>query len=261
MPEFSSHAPGTFCWPELATTDQKSAVSFYRALFSWDVNDLPLGPSESYSMFQLRGKPIAAAHTLQAEQRTHGVPAHWGSYISVASADQASKRASELGGKILAEPFDVMDAGRMAVIQDPVGAVFMLWQAKRHPGAMILGEPGTLCWTELITRDPKSAVSFYSRLFGWSSKLGTDGGGEYHEMSNGSQPQGGIMALRPEMGDMPPAWTPYFAVDDCEATAKKATQLGGRVFMKPTDIPKVGRFAVLADPQGAVFDIIKIARA
>src|SRR5690348_8216555 len=143
MPEFSSHAPGTFCWPELATTDQKSAVSFYRALFSWDVNDLPLGPSESYSMFQLRGKPIAAAHSLQAEQRTHGVPAHWGSYISVASADQASKRASELGGKILAEPFDVMDAGRMAVIQDPVGAVFMLWQAKRHPGAMILGEPGT----------------------------------------------------------------------------------------------------------------------
>src|SRR3954470_5147998 len=132
MTEFSSHAPGTFCWPELATTDQKSAVAFYRALFGWDLNERPIGPSESYSMFQLRGKPIAAAHTLQAEQRAHGVPAHWGTYISVANADESSKRVKDLGGTIIAEPFDVMDAGRMAVAQDPTGAVFMLWQAKRH---------------------------------------------------------------------------------------------------------------------------------
>src|SRR5436190_22591882 len=122
MPEFSSHAPGTFCWPELATTDQKSAVSFYRALFGWDVNDIPLGPTDSYSMFQLRGKPIAAAHTLQAEQRAHVVPPHWGNYISVSNADEASKRVKDLGGTILAEPFDVMDAGRMAVAQYPTGA-------------------------------------------------------------------------------------------------------------------------------------------
>ena len=261
MPEFSSHAPGTFCWPELATTDQKSAASFYRALFEWDVNEQPIGPGGTYAMFQVRGKPIAAAYTLRPEERAHGVPPHWGSYISVASADESAKRAKELGGKILAEPFDVMDAGRMTVVEDPVGAVFMLWQAKRHPGAMILGETGTLCWTELITRDPKAALSFYNRLFGWSSKLGTDGGGEYHELSNGRHPQGGIMALRPEMGNMPPAWTPYFGVENCDAAAKKATQLGGRVYMQPTDIPKVGRFAVIADPQGAVFDIYQPARA
>ena len=259
MPEFSSHAPGTFCWPELVTTDQKSAVAFYRALFGWDVNEVPLGPGETYTMFQLRGKPIAAAHTLQAEQRKQGVPPNWASYVSVASADDSAKRATQLGGRILAEPFDVMDVGRMAVVQDPTGAVFMLWQAKRHPGAMILGETGTLCWTELITTDAKAAESFYKQLFGWSSKLGTDGGMEYRELSNAGHQQAGIMARRPEMGNMPPAWTPYFGVGNCDAAAKKATELGGRVYMPPTDIPKVGRFAVMADPQGAVFDIFQPA--
>ena len=126
---------------------------------------------------------------------------------------------------------------------------------------MILQEPGTLCWTELITRDTKAAEKFYTQLFGWSSKLGTDGGVDYTEMSNGGTPQAGLMALTPQMGNMPPSWTPYFAVDDCDAAAKKATQLGGRIYVPPTDIPKVGRFAVLADPQGAVFDIFKPARA
>jgi predicted enzyme related to lactoylglutathione lyase len=261
MATVTSHPPGTFCWPELATTDQKSAVTFYRALFAWDVNEQPVGPGETYSMFQLQGKPVAAAHTLQAEQRAHDVPPHWGSYISVANADERAKRARQLGATILAEPFDVMDVGRMAVVQDPVGAVFMLWQGRRHPGAMILGETGTLCWTELITRDPKAAESFYKQLFGWSSKLGTDGGTEYWELSNSGRPQGGLMALRPEMGNMPPAWTPYFAVADCDASAKKASQFGGRMYVPPTDIPKVGRFAVLADPQGAMFDIVQLVRA
>ena len=261
MPEFSAHPPGTFCWPELATTDQKSAVAFYRALFGWDVNDQPISPSETYSMFQLRGKPVAAGYTMRAQERQQGVPPHWGSYVSVANADETSKRAKDMGGKVLAEPFDVMDAGRMAVVQDPTSAVFMLWQPKRHAGATILQEPGSLCWTELITRDTKAAETFYTQLFGWTSKVGTDGGMEYTELSNGRTPQAGLMALTPRMGNMPPAWTPYFAVTDCDAIAKKATQLGGRTYMPPTDIPKVGRFAVLADPQGAVFDIIKITRA
>ena len=118
-------------------------------------------------------------------------------------------------------------------------------------------EPKT---TELITRDPKAAESFYKQLFGWSSKVGTDGGVEYRELGNAGRQQAGIMALRPEMGNMPPAWTPYFGVENCDAAAAKATQLGGRVYVQPTDIPKVGRFAVLADPQGAVFDVYQPAR-
>jgi predicted enzyme related to lactoylglutathione lyase len=136
-----------------------------------------------------------------------------------------------------------------------------VWQPKRHIGVGILREPGALCWTELITRDTNAAEKFYTQLFGWTAKRGTDAGMEYTELSNGGIPQAGLMALTPQMGNMPPAWTPYFAVTDCDATAKKAADLGGRVYVKPTDIPNVGRFAVLADPHGAVFDIIKLARA
>lgn len=260
MPEFSSHAPGTFCWPELATTDQKGAVAFYRSLFGWGVNEQPVGPTETYSMFELRGKPIGAASTLRSEQRQHGVPPHWGSYVSVASADDAVKRVQELGGTVLAPAFDVMDVGRMAVLQDPTGAVFMVWQPKKHYGAAILREPGALCWTELATRDTKAAEHFYTKLFGWTSKTGSDGSMEYTEFSVQGTPSAGMMAMTPQMGSAPPHWTPYFAVTDCDATADKAKQLGGRAYVPPTDIPKVGRFAVLADPQGAVFSVIKLTR-
>src|SRR5438445_10722982 len=132
MAEFTSHQPGTFCWPELATTDQKSAVAFYRALFGWDVNEQPTGATETYSMFQLRGKPVAAGYTMRANERQRGVPPHWGSYITVASAEDAVKRAQGLGAKVLAAPFDVSDSGRMAVLQDPVGGCFSLWTLQIH---------------------------------------------------------------------------------------------------------------------------------
>src|SRR5262245_29403377 len=118
MAEFTSHPPGTFCWPELATSDQKAGVAFYRGLFGWDLNDVPMGPDSSYSIFQMRGKDVAAAAGLQPEERQHGVPPHWNAYVSVASADDAVKKAQSLGGKVLAPPFDVMDHGRMAVLQD-----------------------------------------------------------------------------------------------------------------------------------------------
>jgi predicted enzyme related to lactoylglutathione lyase len=263
MPEISSYTPGTFCWPELATTDQKSAVQFYSSLFGWQVNDQPIGPGETYSMFQLRNKPVGAAFTLRAEQRQQGVPPHWGSYVSVANAEDTVKRAKELGATVLAPPFDVMDAGRMAVLRDPTGAVFMVWQPKKHQGAAILQEPGTLCWTELATRDTKAAERFYTQLFGWKSKTGSDAGMEYTEFSvqgPGGQavPGAGMMAMTPQMGSAPPNWMPYFAVTDCDATTTKAKQLGGNTYVPPTDIPNVGRFSVLADPQGAVFAVIKV---
>ncbi len=155
MPEYSAHPPGTFCWPELATTDQNAAVAFYRALFGWDVNDIPLGPGETYSMLQLRGKPVAAAHTPRREDGAN--PPHWASYVSVVSADDSTRRARELGGTVVEAPFDVMDVGRMSVLQDPSGAVFALWQPKRHIGASIMGEPNTLCWTELLTTNLSDA--------------------------------------------------------------------------------------------------------
>src|SRR5206468_7173426 len=153
VPDFDSLPPGTFCWPELSTTDQNAGVAFYRNLFGWNVNEQPMGPGEMYSMFEMRGRAVAAAYTMRPEERQHGAPPHWNSYVTVTKADDAVKRAQELGGKVLAPAFDVMDAGRMAILQDPTGAIFQVWEPKRHTGARILGEPGALCWTELATRD------------------------------------------------------------------------------------------------------------
>jgi predicted enzyme related to lactoylglutathione lyase len=261
VPEFSSHAPGTFCWPELATTDQKGAVDFYRALFGWDVVESPIGPTETYSMFNINGKNVGGAYSMRAEELQHGVPPHWNAYVMVANADEAVKRAQALGANVLAPAFDVMDAGRMAVLQDPTGASFCVWQAGKHSGAALLRETGALCWTELATRDTKAAEQFYTSLFGWTAKTGTDGGMEYTEFSNQGTGQAGMMPMVPQMGDAPPYWMPYFAVADCDVAVAKTKDLGGQIYMPPADIPKVGRFAVLADPQGAPFAVIKVERA
>jgi predicted enzyme related to lactoylglutathione lyase len=257
VPEFSSHLAGTFCWPELATSDQKGGVAFYRGLFGWDLDEQPIGPTETYSMFKIRGLEVAAACSLRPEEQRQGLPPHWNAYVSVVSADTAVKRAQELGGKVLAPPFDVMDAGRMAVLQDPTGAVVSVWQPNRHIGARILREPGTLGWTELVTRDTDAAEKFYTQLFGWETKTG----GGYTEFIVGSTPDAGMMKIDEKWGHVPPHWMPYFQVDDCDASAARATGLGGRVNVPPNDIPHVGRFSMLSDPQGAMFSIIKITRA
>jgi uncharacterized protein len=253
--EFTSHTPGTFSWPELATTDQKAAVAFYRALFGWDVNEQPMGPTDTYSMFQMRGKEVGAACTLRPEERQSGVPPHWNAYVTVLNVDETVKRAEGLGAKVFAPPFDVMDAGRMAVLQDPTGAVFQVWQAKKSVGARILGEPGALCWTELATRDTKAAEAFYTQLFGWTAKTGGVGTPmEYTEFSNMGQPGIGMMKMPEHIPAMVPAyWMPYFQVEDCDASTAKATTLGASVKVPPMDIPNTGRFSVIGDPQSAVF--------
>lgn len=258
MAEFTAHAPGTFCWPELATTDQKGAGRFYSALLGWDLNDQQTGPSETYTMFMLRGREVAAACTLRPEERQQGTPAHWRSYVTVANADDTVSRAKGLGGTVLVPPFDVMDAGRMAVLQDPTGAVISIWQPARHIGAKILREPGALGWTELLTRDTAAAEKFYTQLFGWEAKTGGDGGSAYTEFKVGGQPDAGMMQIDRAWGDVPPNWIPYFQVADCDATVEKCKTLGGRAEVPPTDIEHVGRFAQLADPQGGRFSVIRI---
>ena len=257
MADVSSHAPGTFCWPELATTDQKAAVAFYRALFDWEVNEQPMGPTETYSLFRMRGVDVAAGCSLPAEQRQHGVPAHWNAYVAVANADESAARARALGATVLAGPFDVMDAGRMAVLQDPTGAVFQVWQASRTIGVRILNEPGALCWTELATRDTKAATAFYTALFGWTAKVGGAGTPmEYTEFLNQGTPGVGMMAM-PDMvpSDVPAYWMPYFQVVNCDTSAERARTLGATLLLDPTDIPNTGRFSVVRDPQGAAFAV------
>jgi predicted enzyme related to lactoylglutathione lyase len=257
--DFASHKPGTFSWPELATTDQKAGVAFYRALFGWDVNEQPIGPTEVYSMFQMRGKAVGAASTQQANEKQMGVPPHWNSYVTVANVDESAKKAASLGGKVLMAPFDVMDAGRMAVLQDPTGAVFEIWQANRSIGAQILSETGALCWTELTTSDTKVAEAFYTGLFGWTPKHSAPGGPmEYTEFSVDGTPSIGMMAKPAEMpAHIPSYWMPYFQVASCDTSTAKAKELGGRVMVGPHDIPGTGRFTIINDPQGAMFAVFE----
>jgi uncharacterized protein len=251
------HNPGAFCWVELGTTDQPAAKQFYTSLFGWNANDMPIGPSDFYTMFQLEGRGTGAAYTLRPDQRQQGVPPHWMIYVSVESADDAAKRAAELGGKVLAPAFDVYDAGRMAVLQDPTGATFCVWQPKQSAGIGIAGVHGTLCWADLSTPDVERARTFYSALFGWQVLLGENDPSGYLHIKNGEAFIGGIPPAAHRNPNAPPHWLAYILVTDCDETAAKATQSGAKIFFGPTTMENVGRMAVMADPQGAIFAIFQ----
>jgi hypothetical protein len=252
MPNTDRHPPGSFCWAELATSNQPEAKKFYRGLFGWAANDMPMGPNDFYTMFQLEGRDTGAAYTLRPDMVSQGIPPHWALYVAVSSADESAGRAASLGGKVLAPAFDVFDVGRMAVLQDPAGASLCIWQAKKHSGFGITGVPGTFCWADLMTSDPKRAAQFYSGLFGWKLERGAQGG-DYLHIKNGEQFIGGVPPAGSAGPGVPPHWSLYFLVTDCDASTAKAKALGARVYMPPTTMEGVGRWAVLADPQGAAF--------
>lgn len=235
------------------TTDAKAARSFYTSLFGWTVNEIPMGEQGTYYMFQKGGKTTAAM--FQAGEQEKGIPPHWNNYVAVSSADSATDKIKSLGGKVLAGPFDVFDAGRMSMVMDPEGAAFAVWEGRRTKGVEVMNESGALCWNELYTPNIDASRKFYSSAFDWKLKLSP----EYTEIHVGELPVGGMFAITKEMAGMPPNWMPYFAVDDADAAAKKIQSSSGRVHKEPTDIPNVGRFAVVADPQGASFAIIKVA--
>ncbi len=252
MSNIDTHPNGAFVWVELGTTDQAAAKKFYTSLFGWNANDMPMGPGDYYTIFRLEGRDAAAAYTLRPE-RSGGAPPHWMLYISVASADDAAARAAQVGGTVLAPPFDVPDAGRMAVVQDPTGAAFSLWQPKSNQGIGVAGVDGTLCWADLMTRDVPRASQFYADLFGWEIVPGGDDSGYMH-IKNGETMIGGIppAGLQP---DAPPHWLPYFQTSGCDAATEKAKSQGAAVYYGPASMEGVGRWSVVADPQGAVFAI------
>jgi uncharacterized protein len=179
----------------------------------------------------------------------------WNTYIAVDSADDAAAKVEAAGGQVAMSPFDIMDAGRMTFVLDPSGAAVVFWQANQHIGATLVNEPGTVTWNELITTDP-AAAKFYEQVLGVTTSTMDMGTGEYTLFEVGGQMVGG--STPPPMEGVPNHWHVYFAVDDADATAAKATELGGSVMVAPFDSP-VGRMAVLTDPQGAVFSIIKPA--
>ncbi len=257
MPTIDRYNPGSFCWFELATTDQAAAKKFYMSLFGWSVDDSPMGPGNYYSMFKLQDQNTAAAYTMQPEQRSQGIPPHWMVYIAVESADDSARRAQELGAKISAPPFDVFEYGRMAVIADPAGAMFSIWEAKKHHGSSITGVDGTVCWADLSTPDAAAASRFYSSLFGWQLTMGEHDPSGYLHIKNGADFIGGIPASAHRDPQEPPHWLIYFLASDCTAAAAKAKELGAQLLLEPMDMPNVGRMAVVKDPQGAVFALFQ----
>jgi uncharacterized protein len=250
MGERTQHAPGTFSWADLSTTDQDAARSFYRALFGWEPDDMPAGEGVVYSMMKLGERSVAAIAPQPQQQREAGVPPMWNSYVTVASADDAAARASELGATVHAPPFDVFDAGRMAVIQDPQGAFFMVWEPRQNIGAELVNAPGALVWNELASNDLDASTAFYSSLFGWSIAPFEGSEEVYLSIKNGERSNGGIREATPP--GVPPHWLVYFGVDDLDASLDRVRELGGTVHAGPIDI-QMARIAIVADPQGAVF--------
>lgn len=257
MPERKSYVSGTPNWVDLQTTDQAAAKQFYSGLFGWDFDDQPIDAANGvyYSIATLNGLDVGAIAPPDAT--AVGVPPHWNSYVSVDDVDAVAAAVAPAGGTVIAPPFDVMDAGRMTVIADPTGAVLLLWQAKNRIGATVVNEPGAFSWSELITPDVPKAAAFYKRVLGWGAET-HEGGMPYTEFTLDGNSLAG--AMNPPMPGIPPMWGIYFATADTDATVAKATALGGAVIAPPMDI-EPGRFAVLADAQGAMFNVIKMKEA
>jgi predicted enzyme related to lactoylglutathione lyase len=272
MPERDGYIPGVPCWVDTSQPDPEAAVDFYSGLFGWEFADtMPPGSPGKYFIARLRGGDVAAVASV-----AEGAPpmATWNTYVWVESADETASKVSAAGGSVVAAPFDVMEAGRMALFADPEGAVFCVWQANEHKGARIVNEHGSLNFNGLSTRDAEGAKTFYRAVFGWET-LALDGGemwtlpgyGDYLERDNpglrkmvveAGAPEGfidvvaSINPIPDDQRDTPAHWSVTFAVDDADAIADRAAELGGKVIAPPFDAPWV-RMTVLADPQGATF--------
>lgn len=249
--EFDKYDDGVPSWVDLSSPDLAATRSFYSSLLGWDC---PEGPPEAggYSVCTLAGKTVAGL----GPQMNPDFPPMWMTYVNVEDADFTVAKVKKHGGAVFVEPMQVMTAGRMAIFADPAGAVIGLWQPGDHPGAQIANEPGTYCWSELITTDVPGAKSFYRGVFGWDAE--DLGDGSYTEWKRNGKSLGGMMPKHDDMpADMPPNWGVYFAVEDCDAAVSTAQSGGATVLVPQTDI-EPGRFAVLLDNVGAAFNVIAL---
>ena len=248
MPEMTRYEHGVPSWVDIGTPDPQAALSFYASLFGWQGQDMG-EEAGHYTIVSKGGKQVAAISPAQ-----DAGPPRWTTYINVDDVDSVTKNAESAGGAIIVAPMDVMTAGRMAIYRDTTGAFIAAWQPADHIGAQLVNEPGAVTWNELSTSDLAKSKAFYSEAFGW----GWGGSDEYAEAQVSGRTIAGVMPRRPDMpSDVPDHWLVYFGSADVDADAKKAAELGGKVAVEPTDIPGMGRFAVLLDPQGAAFAIYK----
>jgi predicted enzyme related to lactoylglutathione lyase len=259
MPQVKSYAAGTPCWVDLTTGDPKGARDFYGPLFGWDLTEG--GPETGgYTLAEIGGLPVAG---LPGQPKPDNLPVGWTTYFATDNVDDTLERVTANGGSVSTGPMDVTDQGRMAVVSDPANAVFGLWQAGKHMGAALVNEPGTICWNELMTPDLPGARRFYTSVFGyeWDDVDTGPGGPAYSTFAVDGRAVGGAMQLDPgQTGGAPPAWMADFAVADADETTRKAAELGGGVNVPATD-SSYGRFAILRDPQGGAFAVIRLADA
>jgi predicted enzyme related to lactoylglutathione lyase len=273
MPERDGYIPGVPCWADTSQPDPDSAVDFYSGLFGWEFEDvMPEGSPGKYFVGRIRGLDVAAVGSQPPEAPPMAM---WNTYVWVDSADDTAAKVTEAGGTVLMEPFDIMEAGRMAFFADPEGAMLACWQPKEHKGSQIVNEHGSVNFNNLNTRDVEGAKRFYGSVFGWEV-LEMGGGGMFftlpgygdhlEERTPGTKagmaemggPEGfvdvvaAIVPLGEGQEEIPIHWNVTFAVDDADAAAARATELGGEVIMPPMDAPWV-RFTVIGDPQGATF--------
>jgi predicted enzyme related to lactoylglutathione lyase len=253
MARINSYPTGIFSWIDLMTPSADASQKFYSELFGWSVLQNPTDQGGVYCMFQQEGLDICGMGEMGEEMKKTGMPAVWNSYVTVDDADAAVARAVELGATVDMPVMQVMDAGRMAILVDPVGARFCLWEKGDHFGAGFVNEPNSLCWNELSTREPQKACDFYGSLFDWSFDE-SDG---YNQISSGGRPNGGIRTVGSDEPEMPAWWMAYISVADCDETVARVTMLGGRVIAEPIDIES-GRFSLVADPQGAIIAVMKV---
>jgi uncharacterized protein len=272
MPERDGYIPGVPCWVDTSQPDPESAVEFYRGLFGWEFESvMPPDAPGQYFVGRIRGGDVAAVGSIPEAMPPQAM---WNTYIWVDSADETATKVTDAGGSVLMEPFDIPGSGRMAVFADPEGAAFCVWQAREHKGAKIVNEHGSLNFNGLNTRDPEGAKRFYGAVFGWgildlpAGQMWTlPGYGDHLEtltpglremVKESGGPEGFIdvvaamTLIGDDQPDTPPHWNVTFAVDDADAIAAKATELGGTVVVPPMDAPWT-RMTVLTDPQGATF--------
>lgn len=243
---------GTFSWADCSSTNAPAARQFYLDIMGWEADDQPIGEGMIYTLFNKDGETVAGLSQLPPNMGE--MPSAWNQYVTVDDIDAIPDRVRQLGGKVIEEPFDVMENGRMMLLQDPEGAFLALWQAKKHIGASLVNTTGAMCWNELATRDVDRAQQFYGGLLGWTFTKLADS--DYYIILNNGRSNGGMLPMDANWGDLPPHWMVYFSVDDLDALIPKIEASGGKVHVAPTDIPS-GRFAVIADPTGAVITLIK----
>lgn len=242
---------GVPSWADLGSPDLEASIRFYGGLFDWEPHRSADPAARGYCTFLRGGKAVAGAGPLMRPEQ----PVAWTAYVRVADADRVTSAFLAAGGGVLVPPFEVLDQGRMAVVADPGGAVLGLWQPRAFRGADLFNAPGALSWTELATRDLEGAKAFYARTLGWRGDANDAG---YTQWILDGRPIGGMVRMDADWPqEMPAHWMVYFAVEDCDEAASKASELGGTVMVPPTDTP-VGPFSVIRDAHGAAFSIITL---